>query len=525
MPPALIDTSAGSADPPSAPTPLDGRLSARFAQALPNLAVAWKPKPSPAPQWLFLNRPLASELGLDAEALDTPAGLAVFAGNAVPAGATSVAQAYAGHQFGGLSPQLGDGRALLLGEVQDTRGQWRDIAFKGSGRTPFSRGGDGKAAVGPMLRELLISEAMHHLGIPTTRALAIVATGERVARDEALAGAVLTRVAASHLRVGSFQFLALRGDTQGLQRLLDHAIERHDPRLNDADLALAPVERVLAFVQGVANRQAALIAQWMHVGFVHGVMNTDNMTISGETIDYGPCAFMDAHDPGTVFSSIDHHGRYAYGNQPAIAQWNLARLAEAVLPLIAEALGEDEAVRRATQVVQDFQPRYQAAWLALARRKLGLGVQAHTDDAHTEADHRLAEQWLQLLHAQQVDHTLAWRRLADAAAGNEAPLRQLFATATAPDEWLASWRERLAVNKAEPSSRAAEMCRINPAVVPRNHRIEAALQAASRQGELAPVQQLLAMLARPFDADAEAEAFLAPLTPEDSRSYLTYCGT
>jgi len=304
-----------------------------YVRDLPGSYVPWQPVAVPAPRLLFLNDALAGELGLDAAALRSGDAAALFAGNVLPDGAEPIAQAYAGHQFGGFSPQLGDGRALLLGEVVDRTGRRRDIAFKGSGRTPFSRGGDGKAAVGPMLREVLIGEAMHALGIPTTRALAVAATGEPVQRETVLPGAVLTRVAASHLRVGTFQFFAARGQVDALRQLAEYTIARHDPELAGTS------DRFLALLRAVAQRQAALIASWMNVGFIHGVMNTDNMALSGETIDYGPCAFMDAYDPATVFSSIDEGGRYAYGNQPAIGQWNLARLAEAMLPLFTETYG------------------------------------------------------------------------------------------------------------------------------------------------------------------------------------------
>ena len=376
---------------------------------------------------------LAAELGLDVASLDGPAEAATFAGNALPDGAEPLAQAYAGHQFGGFSPQLGDGRALLLGEVIDRHGRRRDIAFKGSGRTPFARGGDGKAAVGPMLREVLLGEAMHALGIPTTRALAVAATGEPVHREHALPGAVLTRVAASHIRVGTFEFFAARGDMERVRKLAEYTIARHDPAL-----ATAP-QPYLALLQAVAERQAALIAQWMNVGFIHGVMNTDNMAISGETIDYGPCAFMEAYDPATVFSSIDHHGRYAFGNQPDIACWNLARLAEALLPLLSD--DPDQAVAMATEVIAAFPAQYRRHLLRGQRAKLGLRRGEPDDDS---ADAALAEDWLTLLQAERVDFTLGWRRLADAAAGDEAPLRALFADARAPDAWLARWRARCA---------------------------------------------------------------------------------
>ena len=316
-----------------------------YVRELPGFYVPYQPAPAPAPRLLFLNETLAAELKLDTAALSGPEGAALFAGNRLPEGAEPIAQAYAGHQFGGFSPQLGDGRALLLGEVIDRAGRRRDIAFKGSGRTPYSRGGDGKAAVGPMLREALLGEAMHALAIPTTRALAVAATGEPVQREQALPGAVLTRVAASHLRVGTFQFFAARGDVDKLRRLADYAIARHDPVL------IGTPDRYQALLRAVAARQATLMAQWLNVGFIHGVMNTDNMAISGETIDYGPCAFMEAYDPAAVFSSIDHGGRYAYGNQPHIARWNLARFAETLLPLIAEGDDEAAAQRAVAQVM------------------------------------------------------------------------------------------------------------------------------------------------------------------------------
>jgi uncharacterized protein YdiU (UPF0061 family) len=489
-----------------------------YARDLEGLYVPWQPAVVPAPRLLFLNRDLAAELGLDAAALGGDDGAALFAGNRLPDGATPLAQAYAGHQFGGFSPQLGDGRALLIGELVDRSGRRRDIAFKGSGRTPFSRGGDGKAAVGPMLREVLIGEAMHALGIPTTRALAVVATGEPVLRDAPLPGAVLTRVAASHLRVGTFQFVAARGDRQRLRQLADYTLARHDPAL-----AGAP-QPCLALLRAVAARQAALIAQWMNIGFIHGVMNTDNMTISGETIDYGPCAFMEAFDPQAVFSSIDHRGRYAYGNQPAIARWNLARLAEALLPLIAE--GDDEAaiaraVGQVTEVIDDFPAQYDAALRQGQRAKLGL----QRDD---DGDAALADDWLALLHAQRVDFTLAWRRLADAAAGDDAPLRALFAEARAADGWLVRWRERCATegtHHGAGAGRAQRMRAVNPLVIPRNHRVEQALAAASDEGDLAPFERLLAALRRPFDDGPQQAPYAEPAPAALTAGYKTFCGT
>ena len=494
-----------------------------YARELPGGYVAWQPAPAPAPALLHLNRDLADELGLDADALASNPGVAMLAGNVVPEGAAPLAQAYAGHQFGGFSPQLGDGRALLLGELIDRHGRRRDLAFKGSGRTPFARGGDGKAAVGPMLRELVLGEAMHALGVPTTRALAVVATGEPVYRDRVLPGAVLTRVAASHLRVGSFQYFAARGDLDTLRRLAEHAIARHD-------LALAgDPDRVFGLLGAVAGRQAALVAQWMNVGFIHGVMNTDNTTISGETIDYGPCAFVEAYDPGAVFSSIDHGGRYAFGNQPQVARWNIARLAEALLPLVAEP--DDEAavrraVERATEVVDAFPARVDTALRAGQRAKLGL---RHAAPAEADGDAALADDWLALLQRERADFTLAWRRLADVAAGDEAPLRALFADTRAPDAWLARWRARCtaddAATGADAVERAARMRRVNPLVIPRNHLVEEALAAASDDADLAPFEHLLAAVRRPFDDDPALARYAEPAASAFTACYRTFCGT
>jgi len=482
-----------------------------YARELEGAYIAWQPSPVPAPKLVWLNRALAGELGLDAAALASPAGVAVLAGNAVPEGAAPIAQAYAGHQFGGFSPQLGDGRAILLGEVVDRLGRRRDIAFKGSGRTPFSRGGDGKAALGPVLREVIVGEAMHALGIPTTRALAAVATGEPVFRDSVLPGAVLTRVAASHLRVGTFEFFAARGQTELLRRVADYAIARHDPDLAGRD------GRHLALLRAVCARQAALVARWMGVGFIHGVMNTDNTTISGETIDYGPCAFLEAHDPATVFSSIDQLGRYAYGNQPRIVQWNLARLAEALLPLIDA--DPARAAQQANEAIDAFPAQYRAQWLAVLRAKLGL------DDAATDdADQALADDWLQLLRTHRVDHTLGWRRLADAAAGREAPLRALFgAEPAAVDPWLVRWRARAAA--ADPAAWAGRIAAANPIVIARNHRVEEALAAAVEHDDLGPMLRLLAALERPFDERAEDAELAQPASADFSAGYRTFCGT
>jgi uncharacterized protein YdiU (UPF0061 family) len=496
-----------------------------------------------APKMLFLNEALADELGLERAAIDAlrdQTGDKLFSGQTLPTGAEPLAQAYAGHQFGGFSPQLGDGRALLIGEVIDRFGRRRDIAFKGSGRTPFSRGGDGKAAVGPMLREVLIGESLNALGIPTTRGLAVVATGESVFRERALPGAVLTRVAASHLRVGSFQFFAARGDVERVRKLADYAIARHDPGLLQS--TAAGPERSLAFFRAVAQRQARLIAQWMGVGFIHGVMNTDNMAISGESIDFGPCAFMEAYDPQAVFSSIDHGGRYAYGNQPAIARWNLARLAETLLPLLAD--DTERAIELATEVLDAFPGWVAAAQRQVWRAKLGLddakagaGPQTLADgggandsgsDGRDATDDALIGDWLNLLQRQRIDFTLAWRHLADwvdASGSNKAPLRSLFMEPDALDPWLARWRERGAMDTRGAPARAAAMRSASPRIIPRNHRVEEALAAASDDGDLAPFERLLRALRRPFDDDPDAALYAEPAPAEVTARYQTFCGT
>jgi serine/tyrosine/threonine adenylyltransferase len=486
-----------------------------YARDLAGAYQAWQPAAAPAPRLLFANHALAEELGLPPEALQGADAAALFAGNVLPADAEPIAQAYAGHQFGGFSPQLGDGRALLLGELIDRTGQRRDIAFKGSGRTPFSRGGDGKAAVGPMLREVLMGEAMHALGIPTTRALAVAATGELVRRETPLPGGVLTRVAASHLRVGTFQFFAARGDLDMLRRLADYTIARHDPQLIGAP------DRHLGLLRAVAGRQAKLIAQWLNVGFIHGVMNTDNMALSGETIDYGPCAFMEAYDPAAVFSSIDHNGRYAYANQGPIARWNLARFAETLLPLMVHEDDEpaiERAVADVTAVIDAFPALLASALLDGQRDKLGIVDASPSDD---ETDAALAADWLTLLHTQAVDFTLAWRHLASAAEGRPEPLRDLFVDRAALDAWLARWRERCGPDAAP---RAERMRRASPAVIPRNHLVEEALAAAT-EGDLAPFEALLAELRTPWQESVLLTRYAAPAATEVTAGYRTFCGT
>jgi serine/tyrosine/threonine adenylyltransferase len=479
-----------------------------FVRDLEGLYEPWRAAPAPAPRLLVLNKDLATELGVDADALRAPEGVAVLVGNATSDGASPVAQAYSGHQFGRFSPRLGDGRALLLGEVLDVLGRRRDLHLKGSGPTPFARSGDGKAAVGPMLREYVIGEAMHSLGIRTTRALAVVATGEQIARDTMLPGAVLTRVAASHLRVGTFEYAAAHGDPTLVRRLSDHAIVRHYP------YAVEAKKPYLSFFEGVVDAQASLVARWMLVGFIHGVMNTDNMTISGETIDFGPCAFMDAFDPATVFSSIDHSGRYAYGNQPQIAQWNLARLAETLLPLFD--VDTDAAIAAAADVLQSFTARYHGYWADGMRAKLGLGNAQRGDG-------ELIDDLLALLHAQKVDFTLFFRALPSSVLGEAAPARSLFVEGSAFDAWAVRWREMLSCQTRDPQTIAAAMDRVNPVYIPRNHQVEEALAAAT-DDDLGPLRRLVGVLAEPFNERFGLEPYAAP-APQSFGPYRTFCGT
>jgi uncharacterized protein YdiU (UPF0061 family) len=480
-----------------------------YVRDLEGLYVPWQATPAPAPRPLVVNDELAAELGVAADALRAPAGVALLVGNAMPAGASPVAMAYSGHQFGGFSPRLGDGRALLLGEVLDVHGRRRDLHLKGSGRTPFARGGDGLAAVGPMLREYVVGEAMHALGIPTTRALAVLATGEDVMRETPLPGAVLVRVAASHIRVGTVQYAAVHGDPALVQRLADHAIARHHAHALEAENPYA------AFFEAVVDAQASLIARWMLVGFIHGVMNTDNMAISGETIDYGPCAFMDAFDPATVFSSIDHGGRYAYANQPTIAQWNLARLAEALLPLLHPE--PEEAIALATDVLRSFPDRYEACWARGMHAKLGLAGGTGDDEA-------LIDDLLALLHARKVDYTSFFRALSASLRADAQTARSLFAPhAEAFDAWAGRWRAQLPAAAGGPASIADAMDRVNPLYIARNHHVEDALAAAT-DGDLQPLHRLLEVLAQPFEERSGLAAYAAPAPPSFG-DYQTFCGT
>ncbi|MCJ2050409.1 protein adenylyltransferase SelO [Methylobacterium sp. J-070] len=469
------------------------------------------PTPAEAPRLIRLNRDLADELGLDAGWLAGPEGVAALAGNAVPEGADPIAAAYAGHQFGQFVPQLGDGRAVLLGEVIDRNGRRRDIQLKGSGPTPFSRRGDGRAALGPVLREYLVSEAMAALGIPTTRALAAVATGEPVVRETRLPGAVLTRVAASHIRVGTFQYFAARGDAEALRALADHVLARHYPEAAEA------ANPYRALLDGVVAAQAELVARWLLVGFVHGVMNTDNMAVAGETIDYGPCAFLDAYDPRTVFSSIDRNGRYAYGEQPRIALWNLTRLAETLLPLLAD--DETAAVAEAEAALAGYAPRFEAAYHGGLGRKLGLGSLQPDDPA-------LSGDLLKRMAENQADFTLTFRTLCAAAERPEATaaVRDLFVDPTAFDTWADRWRERLAREDRDPAATAAGMRAVNPAFIPRNHRVEAMIEAAVERNDFEPFAELLEVLSRPY-ADQPAHARYAEAPEGGGVGYRTFCGT
>ncbi|MBX7196288.1 MAG: YdiU family protein [Sandaracinaceae bacterium] len=475
------------------------------------------PTPVRAPALLRVNDALAEALGIDPAELHSPEGVANLAGNGLFSGSDPIALAYAGHQFGGFSPQLGDGRAILIGEVVGPDGVRRDVQLKGSGPTPFSRRGDGRAALGPVLREYLVSESMHALGVPTTRALAAVSTGELVLRGDDLPGAVLTRVAASHLRVGTFEYFAARRDREALATLVDYAIARHEPSLaREGSLAA----RTLAFLDGVIGRQASLVARWMGLGFVHGVMNTDNTSISGETIDYGPCAFLDAFDPGRTFSSIDQGGRYAFHHQPRIALWNLARLAETLLPLLAE--DEAEAIRLATARLDTFPDRFGAAHHAILRAKLGLGPSE--GDAH-EGDDELAKDLLELMAKAQVDFTLTFRRLFDAIdrPARTAVVSAMFADPRPFDAWAARWRERLA-RDAEPIEARKERMRLaNPAFIARNHRVEQMIALAT-DGDLSLFERMLRVLARPCDDQPDDEELMDPPGLEQW-DYRTFCGT
>lgn len=479
------------------------RLDHSYARLPERLFACVSPTPVAHARLVVLNRPLAETLGLDSEVLSQPENAGWFVGNMLPPGASPIAQAYAGHQYGNLV-LLGDGRAILLGEQLTPRGERFDIQLKGPGRTPFSRRGDGRAALGPMLREYIISEAMHALGIPTTRSLAVAVTGEPVFRETTLPGAVLTRVAASHIRVGTLEWAAAKNDPDALRALVDYTLQRHYPEVEAAN------EPARALLQAVIQRQASLIARWQMVGFVHGVMNTDNVALSGETIDYGPCAFMDAYHPNTVFSSIDHHGRYAYANQPPIAHWNLSRLASALLPLLHT--DDEQAVAVANEVLRTFPDLFQNHWLAGMRAKLGL-FNEEPDDA------ALAEDLLALMQEHAADFTNTFRDLSGTALSNSA-----LANSAAFQTWQTRWQQRLARQSQPWEEVQALMRRNNPAFIPRNHKVEEALAAATEEGSLSVMERLLEVLARPFDYGRDLPEYSAP-EPSGSCRYRTFCGT
>lgn len=463
------------------------------------------------PSLIRLNDELIAELGLDPHWLHSPEGLAALSGNAVPHASTPIALAYAGHQFGNFVPRLGDGRAILLGEVVDTNGNRRDIQLKGAGRTPYSRRGDGRAALGPVLREYIVSEAMAALGVPTTRAMAAVATGDRVQRETGLPGAVLTRVAASHIRVGTFQFAAAQGDVAVLRSLADYVIARHYPDAAGAD------NPYLALLDHVVRAQARLIAHWMSLGFIHGVMNTDNMAISGETIDYGPCAFLDAYDPAKVFSSIDEYGRYAFGNQPRIAIWNLARLAETLLPLIDET--SERAIAAAEEALRGFAPVFEDAHLGRMRAKLGLATAMPEDVG-------LIEDLLRTMSAGQADFTLTFRTLSQRPDDDGVPaeLAGLFSEPQRLTTWFDRYRDRLRQDPVSPEERARTMVRVNPRFIPRNHRIEAVIRAAVTEDDYAPFHELIGVLAAPYTDQPDHARYAAPPVPGEE-VLQTFCGT
>ncbi|MDB3953571.1 YdiU family protein [Alphaproteobacteria bacterium] len=491
------------------PEYVDFNFDNSFARELEGFFVPCKPSTVPEPSLLIFNQPLAEKLSLDTSALQGPLGAEIFSGNRLPHGAIPLAQAYAGHQFGNFSPQLGDGRALLLGEIIDKRGERQDFQLKGSGRTPFSRSGDGKAALGPVLREYLISEAMHALGVPTTRSLAAVSTGEKVFREIALPGAVLTRISTSHLRVGTFEFFAARGQTDMVRRLANYAISRHYPMAHDAD------NTYLEFFKSVTSAQIKLVAHWMSIGFIHGVMNTDNTTISGQTIDYGPCAFMDTFSPKTVFSSIDLRGRYAYGNQPSILMWNLVRLAETLAPLVHT--DKDHAVELLTEEAKNFKSAYNDIWLTHMRAKIGLNTEENGDSD-------LIQDLLNAMQEGEADFTLTFRRLSNAMRGDNTAVRKQFINSAQYDLWECEWHARLEREPASAEARATAMDKVNPIYIPRNHKVEEALSMAINNGNLSAFENILSAVSAPFEEVSGRESYTEP-APKTSVPYQTFCGT
>ena len=487
-------------------------FSNSYAQLPAHFYARLKPTAVKRPRLIQLNAGLARELGLDPASLRGADGVAALSGNAVPDSAEPLAMAYAGHQFGHFVPQLGDGRAILLGELTDARGRRVDVQLKGAGRTPFSRAGDGRSALGPVIREYVLSEAMHALGIPTTRSLAALDTGETVFRDTALPGGILVRVAASHVRIGTFEYFAARRDQEALRSLADYVAQRHYPE------ALAARQPYVALYRAACDAQAALVARWMHVGFIHGVMNTDNMSLSGETIDYGPCAFMDEYDPMAVFSSIDRRGRYAFGKQGAIAQWNLARLGESLLPLLDD--DPERALAEANAALEAFQPNFQRRWLDGMRRKLGLRAAADGDAA-------LVQDWLELMRRAGADYTLSFRALCAAALDDDASLAERLGNSAELDAWLVRWRRRQRRENRSAAERAADMRRANPALIPRNHQVERAISAAVNDGRFDAMRELTAALSAPYEdcgERPERARYAQPPKPEE-RVTQTFCGT
>jgi len=481
-----------------------------YAEKLEGFYVPWEGAKVPKPEIIQFNDELALSLGLNPKEWNSEKGAQIFAGNEVPEGAAPIAQVYAGHQFGGFSPQLGDGRALLIGEVLNKNGERKDIQLKGSGRTPFSRNGDGKAVIGPVLREYLMGEAMHALGVPTTRALAAVTTGEQIIRDGFQPGAVLVRVASSHIRVGTFQFFAARKDQERIRQLADYSIERHYPEIKNSD------QKYLEFLKAVMERQAHLVAKWISTGFVHGVMNTDNMTISGETIDYGPCAFMDTYNPATVFSSIDEQGRYAYGNQPVMAQWNLARFAETLIELI-DPEDTDHAIKLATDTLNLFPEIYQGAWASEMHAKLGLSTKNEDDMQFINALH-------EIIKDQKIDYTSLFRKLSDVLRGKRELFLALFEDDSIVTSWLDEWVARIEESGSDTKTVADRMDEVNPIYIPRNHLVEEALKTASQQADFEPFKQLLDVVSNPFEKRPGFEKYEAPAAG-NSAPYITYCGT
>ena len=485
-----------------------------YARLPESFYVRLSPTPVKNPQLIQLNDSLAHELNLEPKDFLTTEGTEILAGNRIANGSEPLAMAYAGHQFGNFVPQLGDGRAILLGEVLDRNGRRRDIQLKGSGPTPYSRRGDGRSAIGPVLREYLISEAMAALGVPTTRALAAVTTGELVWRDIPLPSAILTRTAASHIRIGTFQFFAARGDKEMIKILADYAIDRHYPEVKEA------ANPYRCFLDCLIQRQAKLVAQWLHIGFIHGVMNTDNTSIAGETIDYGPCAFMDTYHPATVFSSIDRQGRYSYANQPVIAKWNLMRLAEALLPLLANDTAK--AINEAQEALDTFNSRFESANTLGLLNKIGL-------PNGSDEDLTLAQDLLKRMADQKADFTLTFRRLCDLADSaddqkGDTSARSLFANPLAFDDWAMKWRKRLSEDNIDPAMRREAMSRVNPSFIPRNHLVEEAITAAIESEDFSVFKALLGVLTKPFDVCPKCNRYTKPPLP-DQVVHQTFCGT